>query len=130
MASDLGLATEVSLDGLLASVILDGDELEIPHHAQGLTTEHMDERIAGRAADEGVDHVGISDVGDLIALLGEALDVLLEGLIGHLPTVVELPRVPGMSVRALEVTNKDRVDVTLVADAIGLELLEPNSSRA
>ena len=92
--------------------------------------ECMDERFVGRAVDEGVDHVSISDVGDLIVLLGEALDVLLEGLIGHLPIVAGLPRVPGLSVCALEVTNKDGVEVTLVADAIGLKLLEPNSSQA
>ena len=36
----------------------------------------MDERLAGRSADEGVDHVGIGDVWELIAHLGEALNVL------------------------------------------------------
>ena len=51
----------------------------------------MDEGLAGHAVDEGVDHVGIGDVGELVALLGKALDVLLEGLIGPLPTVVEVP---------------------------------------
>jgi hypothetical protein len=41
----------------------------------------MDERLAGRAADECIDHVGVGDVRKTIALLREALDVLLEGLI-------------------------------------------------
>ena len=40
----------------------------------------MDERLASRATGEGIDHVGISDVGELIALLGEALDLLSESL--------------------------------------------------
>ena len=57
----------------------------------GLTAERVDERLIGHATDEGVDHVGIGDVGELVALLGEALDILLKGLIGHLPTVVEVP---------------------------------------
>jgi hypothetical protein len=57
------------------------------HHARGLTAEHMDKRLAGHATDEGIDHVSVGDVGELVALLGEALDVLLEGLIGPLPIV-------------------------------------------
>ena len=60
----------------------------------GLVAEHVDERLAGHAADEGIDHVGIDDVWELIALLGEALNVLLEGLIGPLLVVVEIPAVP------------------------------------
>ena len=56
--------------------------------------KRMDKRIAGHAIGEGVDHVSIGDVGELIALLREALNVLLKGLIGPLPTVVEVPRVP------------------------------------
>ena len=51
----------------------------------------MDKRLAGHAADEGVDDVGVGDVGELIALLGEALVVLLEGPIGPLPIVVKVP---------------------------------------
>ena len=51
----------------------------------------MDERLVGHAADEGVDHIGVGDVGELIALLGEALVVLPKGLIGPLPIVVEVP---------------------------------------
>jgi hypothetical protein len=54
----------------------------------------MDERLAGHAADEGVDHVSVSDVWELIALLGEALNALLEGLVGPLPAVVEILGVP------------------------------------
>ena len=49
----------------------------------------MDECLKGRAT--GIDHVGVGDVGELIALLGEVLDVLLEGLISPLLAVVEIP---------------------------------------
>ena len=57
-------------------------------------TDHMDERLAGHATDEGIDHVGIDDVRELIALLGEALNVLPEGLIGPLLAVAEILGVP------------------------------------
>ena len=55
--------------------------------------KHMDERLTGHAIDEGVDRVGIGDVGELIAIFGEAFDVLPEGLIGPLPIVIEVSRV-------------------------------------
>jgi hypothetical protein len=51
----------------------------------------MDERLTSHAASEGVDHIGVGDVGELIGLLLEALDVLPEGLIGALPTIAQVP---------------------------------------
>jgi hypothetical protein len=39
---------------------------------QGLMAEHL----TGSAADEGVDHINVSVVWELIALLGEALNLL------------------------------------------------------
>jgi len=37
----------------------------------------MDERLIGHAVGEGIDHVSIDNVGELVVLLGEALDVIL-----------------------------------------------------
>ena len=88
----------------------------------------MDECLVGHVANEGIDHVSVGDVGELIALLGETLDVLLESLVGPLPTVVEVPRVQGLSVHALEVPDKDGAEISLGADAVGLKLLEPSPS--
>jgi hypothetical protein len=51
----------------------------------------VDEYLTGHAADEGIDHIGIGDVGKLIALLGEVLDVLSEGLISPLLVVADVP---------------------------------------
>ena len=53
-------------------------------HVWGLSPKHVDECLIGRATVEGVDHVGIRE---LVVLLGEALDVLLEGLIGPQPVI-------------------------------------------
>jgi hypothetical protein len=55
----------------------------------------MDKHLASHAIDEGVNHIGIGDVGELIVLLREALDVLPEGLVGPLPAVVEVPQFSG-----------------------------------
>ena len=68
-----------------------GDVQELPCRVWGLMAERMDECFIGCAVDEGIDHVGIGDVRDLIALLREALDVLPKGLIGPLPAVEEVP---------------------------------------
>jgi hypothetical protein len=51
----------------------------------------VDECLASCATGEEVDHVTVGDVGELIALLGEALNVLLEGLIGPLPVIMQVP---------------------------------------
>ena len=87
MAGSLGLAAEVGLDCLLAGGILGADVQEFLCCAWGLAIE----RLVGRATDEDVDHISICDVGELVALLGEALDVLPEGLVGPSPVVAEVP---------------------------------------
>ena len=93
----------------------------------GLTAKRVDKCLAGHAVDEGIDDVGIGDVGELIALLGETLDVLSKGLVGPLPVVAEVPRVPRPSVLTLQVADEDQTEIALAADVARLELLEPSS---
>jgi hypothetical protein len=90
VADNLGLAAEVGLDGFLTGGVLGGNVQELPRRARGLMAEHMDDLLAGHASDEGMDHVDIGDVGELIALPGEALNVLPEGLVGILLVVAEV----------------------------------------
>jgi hypothetical protein len=54
----------------------------------------------------------------------------LEGLVGPLPTVAKVPRVPRPNVHALEEPDEDGAEVSLVADAVELELLKPCPGRA
>ena len=56
---------------------------------------------------EGSYDIGVSDIGQLIALPGEVLDVPTKGFPRLLSTVFEIPWVPRMLVRALEVPHKD-----------------------
>ena len=90
----------------------------------------MDDRLAGQAVDDGVDYVGVGDVRELIALLGEALNVLLEALIGPFLVVAEILGVPRVGVGTLEVADEDHKEITAAADAARLKLLEPSSGRA
>jgi len=94
VADGLGFPSKVGLDGLLADGVLGGNVQELSCHAWGLTTKCVYERLTGRATDEGVDHVGVGDVWELIELLGEALNVVLVGLISPLLVVVEILGVP------------------------------------
>ena len=89
----------------------------------------MDKGLAGRAIDEGDDDVHVGDIGELISLLREAVNVLLEGLIGPLPIVVEILGVPQAGVGTLEVADEDRAEIALAADAARLELLKPSSGQ-
>jgi hypothetical protein len=66
----------------------------------------------------------------LIAFLGEALDVLLEGILSPLPAIAQVSRVSRSSVCTLEVADEDREEIAIAADAARLELLELRSHRA
>jgi hypothetical protein len=55
-------------------------------------------------------------------LLGEALNVLSEGLIGPLLVVTEILGVSWVGVGTLEVADEDRTEIALAADAVGLNL--------
>jgi hypothetical protein len=127
VAGGLGFATEVGLDGLFTRGVLGGDVPELLHHARGLVPKRMDKHLAGCAAGEGIDHVGIDDVWELIVLLGEVLDVLPEGLVSPLHAIMQVPFVFKPGVRTLEVTNEDGAEITPTTDAARLELLEPSS---
>ena len=73
--------------------------------------------------------VGIFHVGDSIALLGEAPDVLMERLSRLLLTVLEVPWVSKAFVRALEVSHKDLPQIRPVMDLVRREVLEPCMGR-
>ena len=108
MASGHGLATKVGLDGLLTSGILGDDVQELLCCARGLAAERVDKSLTGHAVDEGIDHVSVGDVRELIAFLREALNVLPEGLINPLVVVVEFLGVPRAGVGTVEVADEDR----------------------
>ena len=67
----------------------------------------VNQRLACCPRQEGSYHISVDDVRDLIALLGEAPDVPVEGFAGLLAIVLEVLGVPRTFVRALEVPHKD-----------------------
>ena len=79
----------------------------------------MDQGLVGGFGQEGSNHVGVGDVGELVALPGEALDVPAEGFIGLLATVLEVPWVSRAFVRALEVPHKDLHEIRTTLNGVG-----------
>jgi len=83
------------------------------------------ELFASGARNEGSDDVGVRDVGELGALLGESPDEISEGLIWLLPATPEVPGVPWAHVCALKVPNEDPNQVGPVVDHALRKVLKP-----
>jgi len=73
----------------------------------GLASELVYKLFAGGASDECLDDIGVGDVGELGALLGETPDEVSERLVRLLAAAPEVPGVPGAHVCALEVPGED-----------------------
>ena len=67
----------------------------------------MEQGLVGGPRQEGSYDFGVGDVGQLIALLGEASDVLTKSFPRLLSVVFEIPWVPRTRVCALEVSHED-----------------------
>ena len=69
------------------------------------------------------------DVRELVALSGEAPDVLAEGLTGLLTVVLEVPWVPSALVCALDVSHKDLLQIRPTLDSVIRQVFQPRSCR-
>jgi len=87
----------------------------------------MYELLAGGAGNEGSDDIGVRDVGELGALIGESPNEVSEGLIGLLPATPKVLGVPRAHVSALEVPDEDLDQVGPVVDHAVRKVLEPCS---
>ena len=84
-----------------------GDVQEFLGGPRAPAPQLVNQRLAGHPGQEGSYHVDVGDVRELVALSGEAPDVPVEGLTGLLTSVLKVPWVPRVFVRALEVSHKD-----------------------
>ena len=78
-------------------------------------------------AEECADDVGIDDVSERVVLLGEAPDVVVQGLTALLLASLEVPRVAGSDIRTLKVSNKNFPEVSPAADGVGGQELQPGT---
>ena len=68
-----------------------GNVLQLTSARGGLAPELVYQLLAGCATNEGSNDVGVRDVGELDALLGESPDEVSERLVRLLPVALEIP---------------------------------------
>jgi len=71
--------------------------------------------------------VGVDDSRQRVALLGEAPDVVAQGLTGLLLAALEVPRVARPHIRALKVADEDLVEICPTADGVGGQEVQPGA---
>jgi hypothetical protein len=70
--------------------------------------------------------VDITDPGELMALLGEAPDVIPQGFALLLSATVQIPRIVGPHVRALEVSSEDLLEILSSINRASRQVIEPS----
>ena len=79
----------------------------------------MDQGLAGGPRQKSSYDVDVGDVRQLIALLGEASDVPMNGFPGLLSAVFEIPWVLRTLVCALKIPHEDLLQVRPTLDSVG-----------
>jgi hypothetical protein len=87
----------------------------------------MDRLLVGDSCEERSDDIGISNIGKLGALPGEASNVLTESFIQLLAVAPEVPGVARAHIGALEFPYENFYEVSPVVDTMGGKVLQPSS---
>ena len=126
------LAIEVIEDGsdrFLARGVAGGVVQEFLGGSRALTSQLVNQRLAGGPKQESSYNVNVGDVRQLVALPGEAPDVPTKGFSSLLLVVLEIPWVPRALVCALKVSHKDLLQICPTLDCVGRQVLQPRSCR-
>ena len=118
-------AVEDRSDRLLARGMAGGDVEELLGGLWALTSQLVNQRLTGGPRQESSYNIGVGDVRQLVALLGEAPDVPTKGFSGLLSAILEILWVPRALVRALEVPHEDLFQVRPTLDSVGRMVFQP-----
>jgi hypothetical protein len=122
------IATKDGTNCLLAGGEV-GDNIHQTVGSDGSAAAQLSAQLfAGGTREESHDDVGVGDVGELGALLGETPDVIPEGFTRLLFAASKIPRVAGAHVGSHEVPLEHSHEVVLVVDLLRWEVLELGSS--
>jgi hypothetical protein len=100
------LAVEDSTDRLLAGGKIGSNDKQLICTGGRASTQLTHQILACCTQMKGTNDVGVGDAGALGALLGEATNVVTQGLVGLLTASLEIPRIPRTHVHAFEVPMK------------------------
>ena len=104
------LAIEVIEDGsdfFFTRGMAGGDVEELLGGSRALTSQLVNQGLAGGPGTKSSYDVGVGDVGQLVALPEEAPDVPTKSFPKLLSAVLEIPQVPSACVCALEISHED-----------------------
>jgi hypothetical protein len=116
-------------DRLVAGGVVRGDVQELASGARLPAAKLVNDGLAGGPKEDCTDDICINDVREGIALLGEPVDVVPQGLTRLLFEALEVPGVFGAHVRPLEIPNEDLFELHLATDAVGRQEFEPCSNE-
>ena len=88
----------------------------------------MDQGLVVCPRKECADDVCVDDIREGVASLREPVDVIPQGLAGLLLTALEVPGVPRVDIRPLEIPDEDPLKVRPVADVVMRKEFEPCSN--
>jgi hypothetical protein len=116
---------EDGFDRLLTRGELGGDVHQLARLGGSLATQFAHQVAASGAGEERPDDIRVGDVGQLGALLRKPPDVVSQGFPWLLAATSEIPRVPRVHVRALEVSSEGFDQVVPVGDLRRRQMLQP-----
>jgi hypothetical protein len=106
-----------------------GDVEQLLHGIWLITTELMHQGFVVCARPECRDDIGVADLGELMALLGETLDVILQGFTLLLPATLHNLGVARPYVCALKGAGEDLLEIHPGIDRISRQLIQPGPGR-
>ena len=78
----------------------------------------VDQGLTGYSREECANDIHVDDIREGVASLGEPTDVIPQGLAGLLLAALEVPGVPRVDIRPLEIPDKDPLEIRPVMDAV------------
>jgi hypothetical protein len=112
---------------LLTRSKVGGNIQELPGGVWAVAPQLVDELLAGGSCEERPNDIGVSHVGQLSALSGEALNVLTESFIQLLAEAPEVLGISRADISALEVPHENLHEVGPVVDASAWKMFQPGS---
>jgi hypothetical protein len=114
----LGVVKNCAHRFLVGSKVV-GNVLKLSSGAWALTSQLLDVFLVGGSREEHLNDVGVNYVGQLGALPGEGLNVLMKSLVWLLAVAPEIPGITRVDIGTQKVSHKNLHKVIPVVDASG-----------
>jgi hypothetical protein len=120
---------EYGPDRLFTKCVSGGNVKQLLCGLQLNMVEFMHYGLAAFAGPECWDDVGVTDLGEFIALLGESSDVILEEFAWILPATLQILAAARPHVCALEVVDEDLLEILPAINRLSRQVVKPGPSH-